>query len=308
MGLISLSGPSDPSAPLGMSLEGTSDHEAICDLLTPGPRSLEASPPPIDRLLVDATTAYRKPEFADTALRAGVPLLIDPLTHFSQVRLQPKDQWNELPYAIASKHQGTLDHLVAEAVTFQLEQKATMVIPPYFFASKPGDQWWRRSGDALRLTARFLEKEHIDLPIAPVVCVQLRHLFADDVAGDLRSYCDELAAMAPECIGLCTSPVGSGDEGVFKMANLFRANEYFQQYGSVVAWRQGIYGPALVAAGARGYETGIATGEQCNIPASLRNRTKPKPEKQSGGALLRHPRGNLGKKHQLYGRRCTCIR
>lgn len=33
----------------------------------------------------------------------------------------------------------------------------------------------------------------------------------------------------------------------------------------VLAWRQGIYGPALVAAGLDGYECGLGTGEQTNI-------------------------------------------
>ena len=42
----------------------------------------------------------------------------------------------------------------------------------------------------LTLTVRLLEKEHIDLPIAPVVWVQAQHLFADDAAEDLASYGD----------------------------------------------------------------------------------------------------------------------
>lgn len=262
---------------------GYNDHEAVSDLLTPGPRSLDSAPPPIDRLLVDATTASRRPEFADTAQRAGMPLLVDPLTHLSQVQLQPDDKWRDLPYAKAPNGEAALERLVDEVVTFQLEQKATMVIPPYFFSSRPGDEWWHRSAAGLRLTARLLDREHIDLPIAPVVCVQLQHLFADDAAEDLASYGEILKELQPEFIALCVSPVGSGDEGVSKMTSLFRAHEYFQHYGDVVAWRQGVYGPALVAAGARAYETGIATGEQCNIRGSLRSRTQPKPEKRSGG-------------------------
>jgi hypothetical protein len=51
----------------------------------------------------------------------------------------------------------------------------------------------------------------------------------------------------------------------------------------IVAWRQGIYGPALVAAGLAGCETGIGTGEQTNIVRQQANRRAKDKTKRTGG-------------------------
>ena len=54
----------------------------------------------------------------------------------------------------------------------------------------------------------------------------------------------------------------------------------------MIAWRQGIYGRALVAAGLDGYETGIGTREQSNIAAVIASRKPPKhPAPRTTGGL-----------------------
>jgi hypothetical protein len=47
----------------------------------------------------------------------------------------------------------------------------------------------------------------------------------------------------------------------------------------VIAWREGAYGPALVAAGLDGYECGMGTGEQANVRGFMNTR---KPRKDDG--------------------------
>jgi hypothetical protein len=70
-----------------------------------------------------------------------------------------------------------------------------------------------------------------------------------------------------------------------KVRRLFAAARHVKQTGvGVVAWRQGVYGHGLVAAGLDGYETGIGTREQCNIAGSIASRKPPKPgTKRRGG-------------------------
>lgn len=75
------------------------DCALIAKALTPvsGRRSTELVVHP--RLVVDAVTATRHREFADTARVAGIPMLVDPETYDLQDYQHAGDQWASLPFA-----------------------------------------------------------------------------------------------------------------------------------------------------------------------------------------------------------------
>jgi hypothetical protein len=277
---------------------GANDHEVIKDLLAPsagavlmpGARSL------IDRLVLDAHVAALRPDFVEAADSAGVPVLIDPLTFFLQGELREKDRWAQLPFGDASKLVPTdlsdpfrREALVASVVDFQLEQGATAIIPPYLYVSSPTDPWFDVALNMLRSTSRYMRREGIALPIVPVLCAQLKGF------GFERSWpegIDRFAAAAldlgPEAIAVCFSPAGAvRTDSYHKLLRLFAATRRIRRNGArVIAWRQGVYGPGLVAAGLDGYETGIGTREQANLAGAIGAR-KPRPgKKNSGGAGL----------------------
>src|SRR5687768_16734884 len=90
---------------------GYNDHDAVADLLAPGGAAtlLPGRSTPIDRLVVDAHLAKRRPQFAAAAASAGVPLLVDPLTHFWQGQLRDSDPWASLPH-------GRMEALTPQAI------------------------------------------------------------------------------------------------------------------------------------------------------------------------------------------------
>jgi hypothetical protein len=90
--------------------------------------------------------------------------------------------------------------------------------------------------------------------------------------------------LGPEAIGICMSPAGAGNDSYNKILRLFAASRRMKLTGTrVIAWRQGVYGPGLVAAGLDGYETGIGTRELCNVSGSIASRKPPKPGQKRGG-------------------------
>ncbi len=253
------------------------DHEAIANLLTPGPRSLNFGPPPIDRLVVDAHAAQRRPQFADAAHAAGVPLLVDPLTFLGQGSLDDDDAWLRVPFAELAQTVDVerIEELVDLVLTFELEHGATMVVPPYFYSATPGDRASRLNVVSLRATERWLSSASVQLPVVPVLCGQIQSFATEDgwekgISPLMRA----AANLNTEFVALCLSPIGHGNEGVGKLMDLFTLGRRVGRDFNVVAWRQGIYGPALVASGMQGYESGIATREQCNIRASITGRKK----------------------------------
>lgn len=69
-----------------------------------------------------------------------------------------------------------------------------------------------------------------------------------------------------------------------KVLSTFEATTRAKQVSALrtYAWRDGIFGAGLCAAGIDGYEAGIATSEACNLSSSLAAR-KPKAEKRKSG-------------------------
>lgn len=272
---------------------GRNDKGVVADLLAPGGAViyLPNGRPVIDRLVVDGHLAPGRPEFAAAAHQAGVPVLVDPLTQLWQGELRAEDEWANLPFGqpgplhpddfATSKAR---DAAVAAVVEFQLEHRATAIVPPYAYLSSPGDAWFERGLELMRATGRYMSSNRISLPVVPVLCGSLQAFAAPAVWPlGLDRFALTALDLGPQAFALCLSPITANDS-YSKVQLLFGAFEHLHRgFGRpVLAWRQGFYGPGLVAAGAAGYETGIATGEFCNVPGSIRSR-RPRDKGKSGG-------------------------
>jgi hypothetical protein len=265
------------------------DHLVVGDLLAPvsTPHLVTSRRPPITQLVADAHVAEARPALSDHAQGAGVPYLVDPDTPFLQTAVAPDDRWAQLPFAQAEPvHVSDVEgaKLAAEVVEFQLEKGATAIIPAYFYAASPTDPWFLTSIRLLEETAGYLARQRIHLPILPVLCAQLQS-FGNPAAwiSGIDRFVDAVQACGGSSIALCFSPTGNGSDGYGKLHGLFDTARRVKTSGlHVVMWRQGVYGPALVAAGLDGYECGIATGEQTDIVRQQSSR-KPREDGSHGG-------------------------
>ena len=269
------------------------DHLAIANLLIPPARAgLASVRRPISRLVVDAHLAQAQRQYRDTAADAGTPLIIDPRTDLLQVDTDPRIGWAKLPYA-SDQAWGArltdpfeLSALVEATVDFQIKQGASAVLAPYFYAQSPEDPAFDATLYALRLTARHLRRTRINLPLIALLAGS-HHGFART-----RAYADGIdrftaaaLELGPQFIAFAFSPNGSGKDGQGKVAQLLDAAQQMKRSGAaVIAWRQGFFGPALVAAGVDGYETGAGVGEKTDVKDTLA-RAKPgsRDKKVEGG-------------------------
>lgn len=263
------------------------DHLVLADLLAPNPL---LSRRPIDRIVLNAHDAARDERLLDAARQSGTPLIIDPLTMLLQSPVDPQDAWvRHVPFARAEAHGPellanpfVLDNIVAQAVEFQVDHGATTILAPYFYADHPDSPAFAASLAAIARTARRMRTDGVALPLMAVLCVQLRG-FAHSTGW--RRALDRFAAAAievgPQAVGLHFSPLGDGRESYSKLLDLHVAARHLRSAGvPTIAWRQGVYGPALVAAGLDGYECGMGIGEQTNVASFLNGR---KPRKDTDG-------------------------
>jgi hypothetical protein len=276
---------------------GVSDHNVVADLVAPGGAAvlLPAGRSLIARLVIEAHVARQRPELAKVAAASGTPVLVDPLTPLWQGELRPGDKWAQLPYGTPARL--TADDFSSEyhraavveaIIRFQIEQGATAVIPPYAYATSPQDPWFERTIQFLGETARFMRRSGVHLPLMPVFCGQLQR-FGDprDVRQGVDRFVSRATDVGPEAIAFCVSPAGSSSDSYSKILRLVVLAERVRNAGvPTIAWRQGVYGPALVAAGLHGYEVGLATRETCDIARSIASRRPPQPGKRKNGGAV----------------------
>lgn len=264
------------------------DHLVVTDLLEPGPGPRRASwRPPITQLVADGHVAEARPALADLARNAGIPYLVDPDTPFLQTGVAAEDRWAQLPFGQPDPVPPAaidLHSLVKDVVDFQLDKGATRIIPPYFYASSPSDPWYLLSLNLIERTAEYLKAEGVRLPMLPVFCAQLQAFGNPAMWGaGIDRFLAQVSNIEIASVALCLSPAGAGTDGYGKVMRLFDTARRAKKPGiRVIAWRQGIYGPALVAAGLDGYECGIGTGEQTNIARQQSSR-KPRANGESKG-------------------------
>jgi hypothetical protein len=261
------------------------DHDAVADVLAAGAPSMRGRPL-IDRLVVDAHTAPQRPQFAESAAAAGIPFLVDPLTYLLQIDVRAEDKWAALPFGRALAMTPTAlesaterRDFVASVVDFQLEQGATAIIPPYVYSQSPSDPWFNTGLQLLSETVEYLDEQDVRLPLVPVFCGLLRGVARPEPLNDAAERFLSLARQAePSMIAVCVSPAGAPTDGYAKVSDVFNTAMRFRGAGTrVIAWRQGVYGLPLVAAGLDGYETGMGTGEQTNIARSMTARKPARP-------------------------------
>jgi hypothetical protein len=254
------------------------DHNAVGDLLYPTAFSADRS---ISRLVLNPWDAARQAQFGELAAKSGTPIVIDPMTPLFQSEVGPQDAWvKHVPYgkteAVAPSllvNPFVLEQIVAEVVEFQVEQGATLIVPPYFYATTPDSDEFRASLAAIGRTARRLRRNGVALPIMPLLCAQLRGFLHQP---HWRRALDEFLAAAvevgPQAIAFQFSPAGSGPESYSKILDLVVGARHLRSAGiPTYAWRQGVYGQALVAAGLDGYECGMGIGEYSDVKGSMSN-------------------------------------
>lgn len=129
-----------------------------------------------------------------------------------------------------------------------------------------------------------MDANGLGLPLLPVLCGQRRDLGAEKAWPDgLDVFARAAVELGADGVALCLSPAGNGKESYNKVLGLFQAGEHLKESTRlpVFSWRQGVFGPALVAAGLDGYETGIGTSEQSSIN-NIAARRPPKPGQKPG--------------------------
>lgn len=264
------------------------DHKVVADLLAPAGPGVGR---PLSRLVLSAQDAARNSEFRNLAAKSGTPVLIDPMTILFQGKVAADDPWvADVSFGRANAYTAQqlanpfiLDAILAQSLEFQVDHGATAIIPPYFYADGPQSPAFEASLAAIARTAKRMRAEGISLPLVPILCAQLQG-FAHRPGWQaaLDRFASAAIDIGPQAIGLFLSPVGTGDESYSKVLDLLVAGRHLSSFGvPVLAWRQGAYGPALVASGLSGYECGMGIGESSNARGYL-NQHKPREKKGSG--------------------------
>ena len=269
-------------APQLLIRPGPNDHLVVEDLLAPGGSAIfRGSRPLVDQLVLDATLAVHRASLVETANRAGIPVIIDPMTSLCQVEVSGDDPWVALPYASEAElapgdltAESAREDLVARVVRFEVDYGATAIVPPYFYGRSPEDPWFALTVDLIERTAAHMARSGVRLPIVPVLCAQLQHFGGSEAwLGGVDRFAAVSASAAAPRVGLCLTPSGAAGDTYGKVQRLFATALRLRGHGiPTIAWDQGVYGPALVAAELDGYLTGIGVREQSNVTSLLRNR------------------------------------
>ena len=131
---------------------GRNDNRVIEELMAPAAAGMPfgGRRVPMRTLVIDAPTAAVQPALREAAEAAGLPLLIDPLTHLFQDEQASALGWAALDFADHQAHtarhfadDSALPTLVHQSLAFQLDHGASILVPPYFYAKSPDDPWFR---------------------------------------------------------------------------------------------------------------------------------------------------------------------
>ncbi len=246
---------------------------------------------PFRGIVVDAPTAVTQPDLREAAEAAGLPFVVDPLTPLLQDVQAPDNSWSSLPFAqaeamdVSELASGAMqDELIDRAVRFQIDHGASVITPPYFYAKDPTDPWFAVQISSNRRTAAYLAHENITLPVAPVLAASVRRFGVQSAwPAGVDEFLGSIQDMNLRHIGLALSAsrAQNGDTED-RLSAYLGTVAHLAAEAPVMAWRQGQYGLAAVAAGAIGYQTGPGTDERCDLPNFARTR-RPKPEGAPSG-------------------------
>ncbi|MBN9619183.1 MAG: hypothetical protein J0H43_05565, partial [Actinobacteria bacterium] len=158
---------------------------------------------------------------------------------------------------------------------FQLEHGATQLIAPYLHVERADDGWVGVQALLYRRTRDYLTTNNLALPVLAPLALSWRLLGRVRWAHALEPLAAALGDLAPNDVALAGSRVHQGVHADHRLADLLAATGELASRHRVIAWRQGLFGEAAIAAGAAGYETGIGWGERCDLPSRMTDRRKP---------------------------------
>ena len=235
-----------------------------------------------NRLVVDAHVAVGHPEIAATARRAGVPFLVDPLTHYLQDVQHAADLWARLSFAdpavytpadLASQQRQA--RLVAECLSFQIAHGATTLIAPYVHVDRVDDGWVDIQRGLLAHTRRFLDQHDVRIPVMAVFGLGWRLLDRVAWPAVLNPLLEAADLLGPAPVALAAAKIDQGAHPERRLAALLAAVGHIAARHPVLAWNQGTLGEACVISGAFGYEVGIGWRERCDLRAASAGHRRP---------------------------------
>jgi hypothetical protein len=237
------------------------------------------------RVVVDAhvPVSSRGGGVVMAARRAGVPLLIDPQTFYLQGTQHAGDPWALLPYGRPDKlcpadvDPFLQEDLVAQVIDYQVSHGATAIIPPYVHVDRLNSEWIDVQAGLWHRTRRYLGRENISLPVTAVLAIGWRVLHPVQGPAALAPALAALSDLAPREVGLAASKADQGVRTHDRVMDLVLMIERLRRDYPVIAWQQGHLGEIAVAAGALGYECGIAWREGCDLGAAASAHRKPQP-------------------------------
>jgi len=274
---------------------GRNDHKLLAQLCAPAAAGLWAARPvPMTGVVVDAHVAAERSLLRETADAAGLPFLVDPTTTLLTDEQVPGKGWAALPFATPTKLQPSdlsteraqLD-LIDRCLAFQRSQGATILIPPYLYVDRRNSAWLDVNQALLEQTGRYLRREGIDLPVAPVFAASL-HQFGPKAhwAAGLDRFLSATEDLNTRFVALSLSWSSPRKANYDAVALLAASTHHAADSRRLVSWRQGLYGAALTGTGAAGYETGPGHAEAVHYPELAAGRRPPKKsvKKKTGGA------------------------
>ena len=136
----------------------------------------------------------------------------------------------------------------------------------------------------MALTARYMRRNGVNLPLMPIFCGTHRAFAAESGWKDgIDRFTAAAADLGPQAVALCLTPVGDATDSYAKVLRYFLTAQRVKRAGmTTLAWRQGVLGVGVTAAGLDGYETGIGTGEKADVRDMIARR-KPRPDGQARG-------------------------
>jgi len=237
--------------------------------------------PVVQRLILDAAVAIKQPQLAKDAAAAGIPVVVDPMTYLLQYETPADHPWSSLSFGAAKavsssafESAGSKRALVRDVVEFQLARGASAIVPPYFYARDPKDPVFTHGLNAIRETRRFMDEAGLKMPLLPVLCGRVdAFTHPESWPQGLDWFVERATAHGAESIAIQLSPLGDAGDSYAKLLYAFQTVQRVVKTGlRSHLWRQGAFGPAFVAAGASGFETGLQWGNKSDLSSVASNR------------------------------------
>jgi hypothetical protein len=228
------------------------------------------------RVVVDAHVASAAPSIGQSAKTAGLPFLIDPQTFYLQDTQHPVDPWAQLTFGEPQRsspsdllHPQRIEALVAAVVDYQLARGATAIVMPYVHVEVADNGWPQVQAALWRATRRHLDRSGLALPTVAVLALGWRLLDRSSWPVGLDRLRPALDQAEPTEVALAASKVDAGVKPEERLASFLAVTRRLTRRHPVLAWQQGVLGEAAVAAGAAGYECGMAWRERCDLRAAM---------------------------------------